>query len=498
MLKYFILFFIVLFALQINAQTYKLEKLQQNLQRDQQLLGEYDSSVSFTVQSNTILPIKNLGFKKPVFTLLPFVLTQQYNSHHPFGWNDGAMIQAKGYQVLARTGVNIKYGIFEGQLAPELLYAQNKPYPTDTLYGNPNTKPYSQILPGQSFLKLHLGAIVTGVSTEHLWWGPGINSSLLMSNNAPGFLHAFIGTRKPIKTPIGNIEFNLIGARLTSNNALGYENFHLKPRLDITIDNARYLNAYVISWQPKWVKGLFLGMTRSLQQIANQAFNNQSSVINKYLPVLGLAFQKKNNVGDDTLSRDQLASFFLRWILPKSNAEFYIEFGKNDYGINIRDYLLAPSHSAAFTVGFRKLIQQTATRYIQIETELTQMSQSPDYLVRSAGNWYEHGQVFQGYTNNNQILGAGAGFGANVQTISANWVNGDIRNGFLIQRIERDPIYKTYKWTDFSIGWMPQWSYKNMLIGAKIQAIYSNNYSWEQSNNPINFHSRLMVQYNFR
>ncbi len=203
-------------------------------------------------------------------------------------------------------------------------------------------------------------------------------------------------------------------------------------------------------------------------------------------------------MGDDTLNRDQLASFFLRWVLPKSNAEFYIEYGKNDYGINIRDYLLAPTHSAAYTVGFRKLIKQTDTRYIQIETELTQMSQSPDYLVRSAGNWYEHGQVFQGYTNNNQILGAGAGFGANVQTISANWVNGDIRNGFLFQRIERDPIYKAYKWTDFSIGWMPQWKYKNMLLGAKLQLVYCENYSWQKSNNILNLHSRLMVQYNFR
>jgi hypothetical protein len=126
------------------------------------------------------------------------------------------------------------------------------------------------------------------------------------------------------------------------------------------------------------------------------------------------------------------------------------------------------------------------------------MSQSPDYLVRDAGNWYLHTGVLQGYTNNNQILGAGAGFGANVQTISATWINDDIRNGFLIQRIERDPIYKANKWTDLSIGWMPQWKYKNMLIGAKLQMVYSNNYSWQKSNNPINFHSRLMVQYNFR
>jgi hypothetical protein len=317
-----------------------------------------------------------------------------------------------------------------------------------------------------------------------------------MSNNAPGFLHAFIGTRKPIKTPIGSIEFNLIGARLNSTSSIGYENNHLQPLN--TNNDWRYLNSYVISWQPKWIKGLFLGMTRSLQQYGDPAFKTYSGLVSKYLPVIGLPIQKTNNFGDDTLGRDQLASFFLRWVLPKSNAEFYIEYGKNDYGVNFRDYLMAPSHSAAYTLGFRKLVKKTAESYLQLEAEITQTSQSPDALVRSAGNWYVHSQIFQGYTHQNQIMGAGAGFGANVQTIAATWINGNLRNGFLIQRIERDPELRPNKWTDFSIGWMPQWTYKNMIIGAKVQLIRSNNYSWEKGNHPFNLHSRLMVQYNFK
>lgn len=483
MRKLFSLFlFVLIISLNLYGQSYRLEQINQNQLRNQQLLGELDSSISFAVQSNSIIPPSKTSWKKPTISLLPFILTQQFNSSKPFGWNDGPMMQAKGYQLLARPGVNMRLGIFEAQAAPELLYSSNQSY--------------AKIFPGQSFVKAHLGPISIGVSSENLWWGPGIHSSLLMSNNAPGFLHGFIGTNKPIKTPIGNIEFNLIGARLNSNKNLPYENNHNQLR-NIN-DDWRYLNSYVISWQPKWVKGLFLGMTRSLQQYGEAVQNQQSGFISKYVPVVGLAVQKKNNVGDDTLGRDQLASFFLRWVLPKSNAEFYVEYGKNDYGINIRDYLLAPSHSYAYTVGFRKLFLKTATQYIQLETELTQMSQSPDALVRPAGNWYEHSPIFQGYTHNNQILGAGAGFGANVQTISATWINGEIRNGFLIQRIERDPVGRINKWTDFSIGWMPQWKYKNMILGTKVQLIRSNNYAWEKGNHSFNLHSRLMVQYNFK
>lgn len=494
--KIFFLFLCFSIALELKAQTFSLEAINKNNFRNQQLLGELDSSISFSVQTNSIVPSSNVNWKTPSFKLLPFILTHQFNSHHPFGWNDGAMIQAKGYQVLARPGVNFKYGIFETQIAPEFVFATNGNYPTNAQYGNANNQSYSKVFLGQSFIKTNLGPISIGASTENLWWGPGINSSLLMSNNAPGFLHAFIRTNKPIKTPIGNIEFNLIGVRLESTNTIGYENNHLQTKnLD---DNWRYLNSYVISWQPKWLKGLFLGMTRSLQQYGERAFNSNNGIINKYLPVLSLPIEKANVLGEDSLNRDQLASFFLRWVFPKSNFEFYIEYGKNDYGLNIRDYIMAPAHSAAYTFGIRKIIKKTSSNYIQVETEITQMSQSPDYLVRDAGNWYEHWQVKQGYINNNQILGAGAGFGANVQTVSATWIKGEIRNGFLIQRLAHDPINKVNKWNDISIGWMPQWTYKNMILGAKLQLIHSSNYAWEQGNNPLNLHSRLMIQYNFK
>jgi hypothetical protein len=493
--RFIFIVFISFFLSTLHAQSYTLESINQNHLRNQQLLGNYDSTISFTNQFNNIVAVGKPSWKKPTISLLPIILTQQFNSHHPFGWNDGAMIQSKGYQVLARPGVNMQYGIFEAQIAPELVFANNSNFATSQ-YGKANNSSYSKIFLGQSFIKASYGAFTIGVSSQNLWWGPGINSSLLMSNNAPGFLHAFIGTRKPLKTPIGSIELNLIGAKLNSTSSIGYENNHLRPR--IINNNWRFLNSYVISWQPKWVKGLFLGMTRSLQQYGHKVQNQQTGFLSKYLPVIGLAVQKQNNFGDDTLDRDQLASFFLRWVLPKSNAEFYIEYGKNDYGVNFRDYINGPTHSSAYTVGFRKLIPKTKEQYIQLETEFTQMSQSPDFLVRDAGNWYEHGKVEQGYTHQNQTMGAGAGFGANLQTFSATWVNGNLRNGFLVQRIERDPEGRVNNWTDFSIGWMPQWTYKNMILGAKVQLIRSNNYSWEKGNNPFNFHSRLMVQYNFK
>ena len=38
------------------------------------------------------------------------------------------------------------------------------------------------------------------------------------------------------------------------------------------------------------------------------------------------------------------------------------------------------------------------------------MAQTPSYLQRDAANWYMHGTITDGYTNENQIIGAGSGF----------------------------------------------------------------------------------------
>jgi hypothetical protein len=59
--------------------------------------------------------------------------------------------------------------------------------------------------------------------------------------------------------------------------------------------------------------------------------------------------------------------------------------------------------------------------FITITAEATRMSQTPSYLLRNAGNWYEHGIIYEGYTNENQILGAGSGFGNNVQTVKLKY-----------------------------------------------------------------------------
>jgi hypothetical protein len=382
-------------------------------------------------------------------------------------------------------------GPLEIQLQPEFVFAPNSAYESNASYGS-KVPAYNKMFPGQSKISLSFFSMSGGLSTQNLWWGPGIHSSLLMSNNAPGFLHGFFSSQHPVRTAIGNFEWQLIGAKIDANSNYGFENFNLNTQ---PLNRSRYLSAYVISYHPKWVPGLFLGMTRGLQRYRTDIDKSGTSFINKYLPVLTKGFQKQDAQADDTMRTDQLASFFMRWVLAKAQAEFYIEYGFNDYNQNVRDLLMAPSHSAAYIIGVKKIITLNGTKYLDLGFEMTQMSQSPDAIVREAGNWYTHGEIKEGYTHENQILGAGAGIGANVQTFTATWVKGIKQLGLIVERVERDPQYHVYKWLDFSIGFLPQWQYGKMIISGKLQFISSSQYAWQKDVNRFNLHSRLSIQY---
>ncbi len=480
---------------ELSGQSIPVGTFEDQELRSKQLLGLYDSTVSFAVRSLITDPNARMNWKRPIMKILPVTLTQQFNSHHPYGWNDGAMISAKGYQSFISAGIYGSFGPLDIQLQPEYVFAANTNYENNTSYGSKSTGSFSRLFAGQSAISLSAGAFSLGYTTQNIWWGPGVRSSLLMSNNAPGFGHFFFKTRKPLKTAIGSFEWQLIGGQLNSNNKLAYENQHLMP--NTLASKSRYLSGLVISYQPKWVPGLFLGFTRSVQTYS--AYNSSSNLgaFERYIPVLALAVQKKNNLGDDTLNRDQLASFFMRWVLPKAQIEFYVEYGFNDYGLNTRDYLLGPSHSAAHIAGIKKIMPLPKKASLELGLEITQMSQSPDWIVRNSGNWYEHGQVVEGYTNQNQILGSGAGFGANVQSIKATLIKGETQLGLLIERVERDPQSRPNKWIDLGIGVLPQWKYKNMLISGIVEVIKNKNYAWEAGRNTLNLHTRLSVNYFF-
>lgn len=471
---------------------------------------------------------------KGILRLLPITLNQQYNTHHPYGWNDGSMIQARGYQAQLTAGLYSRLGPLSVQLQPELVYAQNRDFPTfpssysDDIwnsyyyllnridnpekYGNGS---YTKLLPGQSSIKLNFKKLAIGVSTENLWWGPGVRNSLLMSNNAPGFEHLTFNTTAPLLSGIGSFEWQVVSGFLRGSGILppdtgrlfnGVRLYEPKP------EEKRYINGMIITWQPKWTKGLYLGFTRAFSQYKSDV----EHTVDGYLPIIGSLF-KGSAENEDAKRRDQMLSVFLRLVLPNDKAEVYAEFGRNDHSQNGRDLMVEPEHARAYIIGGRKLFP-TKKKDTQFELmiEVANLQSSSTLLMRDSPPWYVHYQVTHGYTNRGQVMGAGIGPGGNSQTIGLSWVKNINKLGFTLERVTRnnDFYYEAFAgtrnfgshWVDMSINAYKNWYHKRFLYSANLSFIRSLNYQWrhefDADGDPVNrdvnnLHATLSVSYLF-
>jgi len=528
--------------------------------RTMQLAGKVDSNISFTVRPLSAVALKTKSIfdpdsasmpdrwvkTKPVvfgngrgqFSLLPLTWQQQYNSNHPYGWNDGAMIPAKGYQTLITGGFYLKYGKLSIQFQPEFVYAANPAfngfasghsdaeltqyYTYHNLIDNPErfgNGPYSKMFWGQSSISLTFGSIAVGLSNENLWWGPGIRNSLILSDNAPGFKHFTINTVRPVKSPIGYFEGQIIAGRLdgTSYPPLPVTGLSDGTNLFTPKDPSwRYFTGLNINYHPKWIPGLTLGLIRTFD-----AYHNHIKGFNGYVPFF-TPYSKAATAGGtgDAFPRDQYTSFYARWLFKKVQAELYFEYGLNDNLYNLRDFVGSPDHSRAYIFGLRKLfpVNGSPDQHILFSAEITQLSQSPDRLVRNANGWYIHSEVTQGQTNQGQVLGAGTGSGGNLQSVEISWISGLKKLGISLERYEHDvDFYQNYfpdmngnsrKWVDFALGAQGSWTYKNIIFNAKLQTIKSFNYEWilnnyvpsqyyVPNNTVYNFHAELGAAFRF-
>lgn len=531
--------------------------------RRAQLLGKIDSSLSFTSlpffprealkltdifdPENTLPKTRwnkwdgtvNFAKGKGFIQLLPVTLQVKYSRPVPISMNDGMMIPARGFQPLISAGVFAKLGPLSIQFQPEYLYAQNIPYngfPQQhtnnswaTYYSIYNyidlpesfgTGPYQKASWGQSSIRLTFGPVSFGISNENLWWGPGMRNSLLMTNSSPGFKHLTLNTVRPIRTPIGSFEAQLVAGRLVNSgfSAPIYKHDNLGSQWMIPKRNDwRYFNGIVLSYQPKWVPGLFLGATRAFYMYHQDMGTRFSS----FLPVI-IPLSKKVSVGQgelETDEKDQLASLFIRWLLPNNHAEFYFEYGREDHAYNLRDLYLDLEHTRAYNLGFRKLVplKNRPGQLVEVGMEATHLEANNHRRTGGSSSWYTHWSITQGYTNNGQLLGAGIGPGSNLQSLNISWIKGLKMVGLKLERYVHNNDFHylawldtRYHWVDFLGSVIAQWDYKNLLFTAKIDGVISYSYQfyydpipsdppyfWDPAKNIYSIQALLGVMYRF-
>lgn len=503
--------------------------------RREQLLGRLDSTLSFSIrpltqevlgQHNIFDPTGEVGDKsilwddpsKGRLQLLPLTLENQFTTGYPYGWNDGSMVPTSGFQTRFSAGIYASYKFLSIQLRPELVYAQNKDYlgfhnddPNAwrryyQLMANRIDQPayfgdgsYSKAFWGQSSVRLNFHPISIGLSTENIWWGPGRRNALLMTNTAPGFPHLTLNTTKPIRTPIGSFEGQLVSGY---TKAAGYAPLDEDGNYDRFYRDKdglskRYFQGLVLTYQPKWLPGLNLGLSRSV--IVNK--EDMGSGFKDYFPLFN-SLSKSSTLDPETGEvladqryDDEYFSIFGRWVIPDANAEVYGEYGRTDASWDMRDLIVQLEHTRAYVIGFRKLValQNANDDMLQLGMEFTQLETPKTAKLRTSHPWYTHYRVRNGYTHLGQVVGAGVGPGSNVQSIDLTWIRGMKQLGIQAERFvhnndfyypsEKMPAVWDYQdprqnWVDLSLALQGVWNYKHFIFSSKLQFMKAYNYQY--------------------
>ena len=466
-------------------------------------------SIGQTIQQSTITDsiasYKQISKTGAAFKLLPIISKLQYVGDHPYDWNDGAMIPAKGWQQYLNAGINLKWKEVELQIAPEFVAAQNLSFEGFSADMDPvqwrdyyrfynhielperiGDKSYHRLFAGQSFLKYNFKNTIIQFSTANKWWGPGYRNALVLSNNAGGFPHLSISNRKPIQTKIGTFNYEFIWGQLRNSNdppPLSYLTFRGNKLYAPKAERVRIFQGMHMNYTPKLFSNLTLGLEQSFVH-----YSGELSGIGDYLPIKNILHRLPN---DQPAQPIILSAFYFNYKLPAVQAKLYGEFGWNLNQTTARNFMLQPDKGIASVLGFSKIFPTTKKHFWEFLAEMTNLqlqTRAEQFTTGVPPSWYLSGYIRQGYTHNGQLLGAGIGPGATSQTIELNWRYAKNRIGLSAERRIHNNDFYVYSFTnsgdfrrwyvDFATTLKIDWSFGRWDLSPRLSYIQTNNYNW--------------------
>lgn len=342
-----------------------------------------------------------------------------YNTASPYGQNDGALWQGKGYNTSLTAGARLEAYGFEFTLKPQVSWSENREFGfMKGVYGSE----YSYFWAGNIDLVQRYGdssfwtfdwgdteirwawhTFTLGFGFQSPWLGPAWLNPMLGSNNAGTYPKFDIGLRKTkVYMPYTNWYLGEIEGRAW----LGYLTESDYFDNDSSNDH-RQLTGFSAAYSPSILPGFTIGANK----ICINYWKDKSV---RYLNPL-------YSTNDQNIQEDQKASFFVTQVFPQVGFEVYGELGIDDFTSNKHSN---PFHTAIYTVGAKKelsaLQKINFLKRNNIHSELIfewnnfEMSQDFQLQWHYMG-YYSHGAIKQGYTQNGQILGAGSGYFGNSQ-----------------------------------------------------------------------------------
>lgn len=408
-------------------------------------------------KSVNLAPKKSLyGNPKVLYKLYGPEWFSSYNTEVPFGQNDGALWQGRGYNTSITAGFRLEaYGL-EITFKPLITFSENKDFETmgnvynyswvndpDLYYkqvSNHTDNEYLLSLQvkntargnvdlvqryGDSYVKdfdwgdteirYTWKNLTIGAGTQSPWLGPAVLNPMLGSNNASSYPKVDIGLRRTqIKIPflgwnLGDIEGRIWTGYLTESEYYD-EN---------STNDHNMLNAMSASYSPSFIPGFTIGLNRIF--ITKWKLKNLN-----YLLRLFTASKSNGNVDSDE-DEDQKLAFYADWQFKKIGLELYGELGIDDFTSSEETN---PFHTAIYTVGLKQYIPLPFYKvfpklcknwdvHSMLLFEWNNFEMSQDFQLQWPYlGYYQHGAIGQGYTQKGQILGAGSGYFGNSQYLA--------------------------------------------------------------------------------
>jgi hypothetical protein len=345
-------------------------------------------------------------------------LFSSFNTAAPYGQNDGALWQGRGFNASFTAGLRFKgYGV-EATIKPQVAFSQNAAFEImhsdyDSEYGyfwgksgkygadapqRFGDSPFFAFDFGDSEIRYSWKTLTVGFGTQSIWLGPSYLNSILHSNNAPSYPHLDIGLRRQrvtipgINWYMGDAEFRVWTGYLSESDY-----YDTNPDNDHTM-----FHGLTMAYSPSFLPGFTIAANR----VCLVAWEWEN--FNKIIPL----FENTNE--------DQKMSIAISWLFPTANLEVYGEMGIDDFtGGGIWQLVRYPFHTAVYTTGLKKVLDIAPEKkiYGEIICELSWFEKSHSNQAANY-NFYFHHITFHGYTNRGQWLGSGIGAGGNSQYLA--------------------------------------------------------------------------------
>ena len=362
-----------------------------------------------------------------------------YNTAAPYGQNDGALWQGKGYNTSLTAGARLEAFGFELTVKPQVSFSQNLEfdyimpnYPATDKDGNPSiynnkaakygyygvpsidapqrfgNKAFWTFDYGDTEIRWNWHTFTTGYGTQTIWLGPAKLNPIIHSNNSASYPKFDIGLRRTsLYMPhfgwyLGDFEFRGWWGKLSESDY--FDNDYA--------NNNNLISGVAAAYSfPGIFKGLSIGFNRTMLSKWNEM--DSYGLFRIFIPIM--------NGGHD--AADQRFSMTFDYLLPIAGLDIYLEWARNDFSPNMDYVIRYPFHTQGWTFGTQKAFKFKDKYGLKILLELTYLECSADYdrLINWYSTFYSHGEILQGYTNKGQWLGAGIGTGGNSQYLGIDF-----------------------------------------------------------------------------